>query len=113
VYASSWFRIKVHHSIKDDARRLWHFISSSRYLPKKYRNIIEPVISRKAYFEVPENIILDMLTDERCHIRTLATRRIIKARDGNCIRIFVIPAVKFGATDYVDLIDWQIIRRSH
>ncbi|GBM37225.1 hypothetical protein AVEN_14989-1 [Araneus ventricosus] len=52
-----------------------------------------------------------MLTDERCHIRTLAARRIIKAReifpDGNCVRRFVIPAVNFQATDYVDLIDWQ------
>ncbi|GBM53952.1 hypothetical protein AVEN_79924-1 [Araneus ventricosus] len=27
--------------------------------------------------------------------------------DGNCVRRFVIPAVKFRATDYVDLIDWQ------
>ncbi|GBM13750.1 hypothetical protein AVEN_90014-1 [Araneus ventricosus] len=52
-----------------------------------------------------------MLTDERCHIRTLAARRIIKAReispDGNCVRRFVIPAVKFRVTDYIDFIDWQ------
>ncbi|GBM43156.1 hypothetical protein AVEN_2281-1 [Araneus ventricosus] len=27
VYAPSWFRIKFHHSIKDGARCLWHFIS--------------------------------------------------------------------------------------
>ncbi|GBO44274.1 hypothetical protein AVEN_163346-1 [Araneus ventricosus] len=26
---------------------------------------------------------------------------------GNCVHRFVIPAVNFGATDYVDLIDWQ------
>ncbi|GBM10890.1 hypothetical protein AVEN_42143-1 [Araneus ventricosus] len=52
-----------------------------------------------------------MLTDERCHIRTLTVRRIIKARvigpDGNCVRRFIIAAVNFRATDYVDLIDWQ------
>ncbi|GBN95682.1 hypothetical protein AVEN_120279-1 [Araneus ventricosus] len=52
-----------------------------------------------------------MLTDEKCHIRTLAARRIIKAweigKDGNCVRKFVIPAVNFRATDYLDLIDWQ------
>ncbi|GBM16312.1 hypothetical protein AVEN_194052-1 [Araneus ventricosus] len=51
-----------------------------------------------------------MLTDERCHIRTLAARRIIKAReigtDGNCVHRFIIPAVDFRATYYVDLIDW-------
>ncbi|GBL85049.1 hypothetical protein AVEN_221287-1 [Araneus ventricosus] len=111
VYAPSWFRIKVHHSIKHGARHLRHFIISSRYLSKKYRDIIEPVISRNAYFEAPKNMLLAMLTDERCHIRTLAGRRIIKARaiglDGNWVRRFVIPAVNFRAKNYVDLIDWQ------
>ncbi|GBM35613.1 hypothetical protein AVEN_71055-1 [Araneus ventricosus] len=56
-------------------------------------------------------MFLAKLTDERCHIRTLAARKIIKAReirrDGNCVRRFDIPGVNFGATDYVDLIDWQ------
>ncbi|GBL96350.1 hypothetical protein AVEN_238708-1 [Araneus ventricosus] len=56
-------------------------------------------------------MILAMLTDERCHIRTLAVRRIIKAKkigpDGNCVRRFVIPAINFRVIDYVDLIDWQ------
>ncbi|GBL95794.1 hypothetical protein AVEN_718-1 [Araneus ventricosus] len=56
-------------------------------------------------------MFLVMLTDERCHIRTLATRRIIKAReigpDGNCVRRFVIPAINIRATDNVDLIHWQ------
>ncbi|GBL88020.1 hypothetical protein AVEN_133688-1 [Araneus ventricosus] len=111
VYAPSWFRIKVHHSIKEGARHLWHFISLSRYLPKKYHDIIEPVISHNAYFEAPENMLLVMLTDGRCHIRTLAVRRIIKASeigpDGNCVGTFIIPAVNFRATDYVDLIVWQ------
>ncbi|GBN81027.1 hypothetical protein AVEN_107672-1 [Araneus ventricosus] len=97
--------------MKDVARYLWHFISSSRYLPKKYRDIIEPVISRSAYFEAPKNMLLAMLTDERCHIRTLAARRIIKTGeigpDGNCVRRFVTPAVNIRTTDNVDLIDWQ------
>ncbi|GBN55980.1 hypothetical protein AVEN_92949-1 [Araneus ventricosus] len=52
-----------------------------------------------------------MLTAERCHLRILAARRIIKAReigpDGNCVRIFVIPAVNIQATYNVDLIEWQ------
>ncbi|GBM23391.1 hypothetical protein AVEN_138638-1 [Araneus ventricosus] len=104
-------RIKVNHCIKDGSRHLWHFIISSRYWPKNYCDIIEPVISRNVYFAAPENTLLAMLTDERCHIRTFAARRIIKAReigpDGNCVRRFVIPAVNFRAMDYVDLIDWQ------
>ncbi|GBM53169.1 hypothetical protein AVEN_198159-1 [Araneus ventricosus] len=109
--APSWFRIKIYHSIEDGARYLWHFISSSRYWPKKYRDIIEQVISRNAYFAAPENMLLAMLTDERCHIRTRVARQIIKAReivpDGNCFCRFVIPVVNFRATDYVDLFDWK------
>ncbi|GBM26326.1 hypothetical protein AVEN_239333-1 [Araneus ventricosus] len=97
-----------HPNLKNGARHLWHFISSSRYWPKKYRDIIEPVISSNAYFEAPGNMLLAMLTDHRCHI---AAGRIIKAReigpDGNCVRRFVIPAVNFRTTDYVDHIDWE------
>ncbi|GBN17050.1 hypothetical protein AVEN_63797-1 [Araneus ventricosus] len=52
-----------------------------------------------------------MLTDERCHIRTLAARRIIKAREigpgDNCVRRFVIPIVNIRATNNKDFIDWQ------
>ncbi|GBL99452.1 hypothetical protein AVEN_68751-1 [Araneus ventricosus] len=62
-------------------RHLGHFISSSRYLPKKYREITETVISRQAYFEVQENMLLAMLTDVVCHIITLVVQRIIKARE--------------------------------
>ncbi|GBM24911.1 hypothetical protein AVEN_23445-1 [Araneus ventricosus] len=45
---------------RDGARHLWHFVRSSRYLPKKHRDIIEPVISRNAYFAAPENMVLAM-----------------------------------------------------
>ncbi|GBO17015.1 hypothetical protein AVEN_143958-1 [Araneus ventricosus] len=109
VYAHLWLRIKIRHSIKDGARHLRQFTTSSRYLSKMYSDIIEPVISRNAYFAAPGNMLLAMLTYGRCHIITLAAWRIIKAReigpDGNCVRIFVIPALNFRATDYIDLID--------
>ncbi|GBN63164.1 hypothetical protein AVEN_164493-1 [Araneus ventricosus] len=56
-------------------------------------------------------MLLPLLTDERCHTRTLADRRIIESReiglDDNCVRRFIIPAVNFRATDYVVLTDWQ------
>ncbi|GBN97459.1 hypothetical protein AVEN_224966-1 [Araneus ventricosus] len=72
----------------------------------------EPVISRNTYFEAPKNMLLAMSTDERCHIRTLAARRIIKAReigpDGNCVRRFVTPAANIRATDNVDLNEWRV-----
>ncbi|GBM13124.1 hypothetical protein AVEN_64340-1 [Araneus ventricosus] len=56
-------------------------------------------------------MLLAMLTDERCRIRTLAARQIIKAGeispDSNCVRRFVIPAVNIRTADNVDPIDWQ------
>ncbi|GBO32226.1 hypothetical protein AVEN_169812-1 [Araneus ventricosus] len=79
-------RLKLDTTTLSIHRYLWHFISSSRYLPKKYRDIIEPC-------------------------RTLAARRIIKARkigpDGINVRRFFIPAVNFGVTDCVYVTDWQ------
>ncbi|GBN81820.1 hypothetical protein AVEN_199127-1 [Araneus ventricosus] len=104
-------RLKLDTTTLSSHRYLWHFISSSRYLPKKYRDIIEPVISRNSYFTAPGNMLLAMLTDERCHIRTLAARRMVKARkigpDGINVRRFFIPAVNFGVTDCVYVTDWQ------
>ncbi|GBM97470.1 hypothetical protein AVEN_176929-1 [Araneus ventricosus] len=56
-------------------------------------------------------MLLAMITEERCHIRTLAARRIINEReigpDGNCVRRGVIPVVNIRATDSVDLTGWQ------
>lgn len=57
-----------------------------------------------------------MLTDERAHIRTLAFRRVIKAREveatgeADGVRKFSIPNLNFEAQDYIDMIDWQTIQ---
>ncbi|GBN07096.1 hypothetical protein AVEN_25021-1 [Araneus ventricosus] len=59
-----------------------------------------------------------MLADDRNHIRELALRRILKAREvkwsaatttiaTNNIRIFNLPAFDLCAMDYVDLIKWE------
>ncbi|GBL77358.1 hypothetical protein AVEN_41778-1 [Araneus ventricosus] len=56
-------------------------------------------------------MLLPMLTDERFHIRTISALRIIKGRkigpNDNYVHRFVIPAVNFRTTEYVDLTDWQ------
>jgi hypothetical protein len=42
------------------------------------------------------------------NIRELGLRRLLKARKKpRKLRSFDIPKIKFAATDYVDLIDWQ------
>ena len=81
VYVPSWFHINIHPDtwMDFDAEPSWYhpFIISSRYLDQVNRNVIDPVISRNAYFASPENILLTdwrthiMLTDKRTHIRAL------------------------------------------
>ena len=80
VYASTWFKVKAHSSCKDGVRHFHAIISRSRYLSPKYRNIVDPVIHRNAYFAQPENILLAMISEHRPHIQILGLRRIMKAR---------------------------------
>lgn len=77
------------------------------------RAIFDPVIQRNALFGHPENVLLAMLTDERSHVRKLASRRILAARQQRKakakakVRQFSVPNLNFAATDYIDLISWR------
>ena len=57
------------------------------------------------------NVLLAMLTDERSHIREVASRRILTARQQRKakakVRQFSVPNLNFEATDYIDLIKWR------
>lgn len=109
VYAPTWFAIKNHPYCKDGARHLFKLIAATRYLPTELKGKIDPVIQRNSYFAHPENLLIAMLTDTEPHIRELAARRILKARSikKNKLRMFELPVVKFDASSYSDLIDWQ------
>ncbi|GBL88973.1 hypothetical protein AVEN_255141-1 [Araneus ventricosus] len=53
-----------------------------------------------------------MLHDSRKHIRELAVRRILGAREKKTknsggLRLFKLPKLNFEAADYIDLIDWS------
>ncbi|GBN59572.1 hypothetical protein AVEN_119971-1 [Araneus ventricosus] len=53
-----------------------------------------------------------MLHDSRKHIRELAVRRILAARDKKTensggLRFFKLPKLNFEAADYIDSIDWS------
>ena len=80
VYVPVWFAIKSKPSCKDGARHIWLTVRLSRLLPPEVRSVIDPVIQRNAYFCHPENLLLAMLADEREHVRQLALRRILKAK---------------------------------
>ena len=89
------------------------FYSIIQMLDQVDRNVIDPLISRNAYFASPENVLLAMLTDKRTHIRAHSIRRVITAREPNemvgnvAIIKFCIPKINFKANDYIDLIDWS------
>lgn len=108
VYSRMWFAIKTKPRLEYGAKHLWKTISISRGLPNNIKIIIDKVIQDNAYFAHPENVLVAMLVDTRQHIRELAVRRILKARQlGIGKRIFKIPKINFDAQDYVDLIDWS------
>lgn len=108
VYAPLWFKIKSKPYIQYGARHLWDTIRVSRHFPDNIITIIDKVIAGNAYFAHSENLLTAMLVDERPHIRELALRRILKARQNkpNNVRIFKVPKINFAATDYTELIDW-------
>lgn len=57
----------------------------------------------------PEHLLLGMLFDSRKHIRSLASKRIEKARQTElkAKKVFKPPQVNFEAEDCIDFIDWQ------
>lgn len=111
TYAPVWFNIKMNHSVKYGPKHVFDVIKTTRYLPKKIKAIIDPVIQRNAYFCHPENMLLAMIADERKEIRELGYKRILEAKNkkkgSKEVRTFIPPAINFDATDYVDVIQWN------
>jgi len=115
VYAPTWFKIKQKSPCKDGARHLFMTIKNMRYQTDELKATVEPVIQRNSYFAHPENLLLSMMTDDRPHIRELALRRILKARDQlkrKGVRQFTVPPINFDKTlqsklsIYTTMIDW-------
>lgn len=80
TYAPVWFDIKKNYSVKYGPTHIFKVIQTTRQLPENLRQLIDPVIQRNAFFCYPENILLAMAVDERVHVRELAFRRLLKAR---------------------------------
>jgi len=98
-------------TIANGARHFFQLLSSSRFLTEESRKSVDKVLQRNAFFALPENLLLAMVTNEDPQIRELGWRRIKKARktakkkkDGK-IRPFVVPALKLEAESYSDMID--------
>lgn len=110
VYATTWFLIKYKSACKYGPQHLFHLSQASRYLPTKFRDIVDKVIQRNAFFAHSENILIAILGDDRKYVRELALRRILKCRASKTdhqLRDFKVPDLKFDAADYTELINWQ------
>jgi hypothetical protein len=114
VYAPLWFEIKLKPQCYYGASHLWKAIHLSRFLPSVERDVVDKCIQQNGYYGHPENVILNMMTDERKHIRELAVRKIKAARSNDgChsrnsadIRKFIIPKLDFEAGSYYELVNW-------
>lgn len=109
VYVPMWFLIKKNPLMINGARHMFQQIIWSRSLNERTRKIIDRVMQRNAFFSHPEHILTSMIFDDRMHIRELAWRRILEARkeSRHGIRVFVVPEVKFDATEYTEMICWR------
>lgn len=80
VYVPVWFSIKCNSLVTQGAKHLFMMINRSRFLPKKYRDVVDKVIKNNSYIAHSENLLLSMIHDESPTIRELGLRRILKAR---------------------------------
>lgn len=111
VYVPQWFRIRRDKSLKNGSRHFFNAIQLSRYLPKKHRIIVDKTIARNAFFALPENILLSMISDQRAEVRKEALNKILHARLGNTehpqVQSCKLPEINFNAAEYFELIDWS------
>lgn len=111
VYVPMWFSIKQSTSFVNGPKHILKTIELTRNLGDDVCNIVRPVIQRNAFFCHPENILAAMIADNKDETRELGWRRIKKTRQKNkqkSVRCFKVPPINFDATDYTDLIDWQL-----
>ncbi|CAG9826913.1 unnamed protein product [Diabrotica balteata] len=77
-------------------------VKKSKYFTDGTKHVFQEIQSQ-------DFLLLSMLVDEKKHIRKLALRRVITARNLSTRplpRNFVTPKLIFSATDYTEMIDW-------
>ena len=78
-------------------------------MPEEHRQVVDNAISRNAFFAMPENILINMIADDRPDIRSNALEKILNARKKNQGReeliITKLPSINFEASEYFEIID--------
>ena len=87
-------------------------LTRSPDLSEQDKAIAQQVLQDNAHWAHSENILISMLADEREEIRRMAVLRIMRARrefdHTSHPRQFIPPQVKFDATNFFDLVDWEL-----
>ncbi|GBN21624.1 hypothetical protein AVEN_247405-1 [Araneus ventricosus] len=114
VYVVKQYRVRTQlFSIADGSRHVFQIIYRSRYLPRKYQAVVHSSIQTNAYFALPENVFLSMMSDFRLSVRQDALNKILSARQDevenlhHSIRYNIITRLNFEAKDYTYMILWE------
>lgn len=109
VYGPMWFLIKRQPQIFHAPRHLFKYIQLIQWLPVKYKEIVQDVISRNSYYAHPENILMSMIADDQLDVRKQAVDIILKTRASSTtgVRKFKLPSIDFKAKVYYDMIDFE------
>lgn len=109
VYAPTHFEVKHRSSCVFGPIHLANVIKASKFLEKKYLNVVQAAISRNAFFAHPENLLLAILNDDDERIRYRGWTKIIQTRNENLssLRQFQVPALNFDADNYIEMVDWE------
>lgn len=112
-YLPMWMHIRQHWTCSSGACNLYRSVELLRDLPHDVQKSVRPVLQRNAFWAHPEQVLLGMVTDGDESVRRRAVQRIREARqqelanDTGKVRRFELPAVKFDASVYTEIIDWD------
>ncbi|GBM91912.1 hypothetical protein AVEN_215762-1 [Araneus ventricosus] len=79
----------------------------------KYQAVVHSSIQTNAYFGLPENVFLAIMTDFQLAVRQDALNKILNARQDevenvhHSIRYNIIPQLNFEAENHTDMILWE------
>ncbi|GBL78089.1 hypothetical protein AVEN_181726-1, partial [Araneus ventricosus] len=113
VYVVMQYRVRTQSSNADGSRHVFQTIYRSRYLPREHQVVDHSSIQTNAYFAIPENILLAMMTDFQLAVRQDALNKILSARQDevenlhHSIRYNIIPQLNFEAKDCTYMILWE------
>ena len=117
VYSVIWFSIKSQSKFTYAPTHLFKLMTLIQLLPEEIQGVVKPVVQRNAYYAHPSTMLCSMLECEDMRVRNKAVKMIEQARLKPAkkprmkvlkgVRRFTIPALRWGAKKWWDIIDWE------